>query len=72
MTPYQLFLLAVLILWPLVIAGLLVVMSRLEGYVARVDAATPEEAGLEPVAGATPEREVKIVYGDRVVSEPES
>jgi hypothetical protein len=35
-----------------------------------MDAATPEEAGLEPVAGE--EREVRIVFGDQVVGEPES
>jgi len=69
---YQLFLLAVLVAWPLAIFGLLFLMSRLEGYVARTDATTPEEAGLEPVAGTSPEREVRIVYGDQVVSEPET
>ncbi|MFN2389491.1 MAG: hypothetical protein ABR575_07820 [Actinomycetota bacterium] len=72
MTPYQLFLLAVLILWPLAIMALLFLMSRLEGYVARVEAHTPQEAGLEPVAGTSPEREVRIVFGDRVVGEPKS
>ena len=71
MTPYQLLLLAVLILWPVVIALLLWLMNRLEGYVRRLDAETPEEAGLEPVAGSPPEREVQIVFGDRVVGEPE-
>ena len=67
MTPYQLFLLAVLVLWPVAIAGLLWLMSKLEDYVRRMDADTPEEAGLEPVAGSAPEREVQIVFGDRVV-----
>ncbi len=66
------FLLAVLILWPVGITALLFLMSRLEQYVARVDAQTPEEAGLEPVAGTSTEREVRIVYGDTVVGEPES
>ncbi|HEX2049393.1 MAG TPA: hypothetical protein VHJ34_02030 [Actinomycetota bacterium] len=67
MTPYQLFLLAVLVLWPVAIAGLLWLMSKLESYVRRIDADTPEEAGLEPVAGTAPEREVQIVFGDQVV-----
>ena len=71
MTRYQVFLLAVLIVWPLVIISLLFFMSRLETYVARIDADTPEEAGLEPVTGRTPDREVKIVFGDRVVGEPD-
>jgi hypothetical protein len=69
MTPYQLFLGAVLFLWPLAIFSLLYLMSRLERYVSRSAAETPEEAGLEPVAGETPEREVKIVFGDRVVGQ---
>ena len=69
MTGYQLLLLCVLILWPLAIMGLLFLMSRLERYEGRVAAATPEEAGLEPVAGEAPEREVRIVFGDRVVGE---
>jgi hypothetical protein len=70
MTAYQLFLLGVLILWPLLIMGLLFFMSRLESYVARSEADTPEEAGLEPVAGRVADREVKIVFGDHVVSPP--
>jgi hypothetical protein len=70
-TPYQLFLLAVLIVWPFGIIGLLFLMSRLERYVERTDAETPEEAGLEPVAGQTPEREVRIVFGDQVIGESE-
>lgn len=58
-------------MWPAIILGLLFLMSRMEAYVARVDAETPEEAGLEPVRGAPPEREVKIVFGDQVVGEPD-
>jgi hypothetical protein len=60
-------LLVVLVVWPFAIMGLLFLMSRLEDYVARGDASTPEEAGLEPVTGESADREVKIVYGDRVV-----
>jgi hypothetical protein len=66
-TGYQLFLLVVLVAWPAAIFGLLFAMSRLERYERRVDAATPEQAGLEPVAGSPPEREVRIVFGDKVV-----
>ncbi|MFN2595387.1 MAG: hypothetical protein ABR579_10925 [Actinomycetota bacterium] len=69
MTPYQFFLGAVLFVWPLAIFALLYLMSRLERYVSRSAAETPEEAGLEPVAGETPEREVKIVFGDEVVGQ---
>jgi hypothetical protein len=69
MTPYQIFLLLVLILWPLAIMSLLFLMSRLESYVDKVDAETPEEAGLEPVEGSPPEKEVTIVFGDQVVGE---
>ncbi len=69
MTAYQGFLLAVLVLWPLLIVGLLFLMSKLERYVARIDAEHPEEAGLEPVDGGTEDREVRIVFGDRVVGE---
>ena len=72
MTSYQLFLLVVLLLWPLVIMTLLFLMQRLEEYVKRSGAQTPEEAGLEPVAGEPPEREVQVVFGDKVVGEPES
>jgi hypothetical protein len=64
---YQLFLLLVIIIWPLAMGALLFSMSRIEGWIERVDAATPEEAGLVPVAGE--EREVRIVFGDRVVGE---
>ena len=67
MTPYQILLLCIFIAWPLVIFGLLFLMSRLETYVNRVDADTPEEAGLTPVVGETPEREVKIRFGDQIV-----
>jgi hypothetical protein len=70
-TPYQVFLLVVLLTWPFVIMGLLFLMSRLESYVQRLDAGTPEEAGLEPVAGSPPEKEVTIVFGGRVVTGPE-
>jgi hypothetical protein len=69
MTLYQVFLLAVLILWPFVIMGLLFLMSKLEKYVNTSDADNPQEAGLEPVAGRSQEREVKIVFGDQVVGE---
>lgn len=69
MTPYRWFLVAVLVLWPLMILGLLFLMTKLESFVNRLDAATPEEAGLEPVEGSAPEREVKIVFGEQVVGE---
>ena len=59
-----------LILWPMVIVGILFLMGKLENYLGKMDAQTPEEAGLEPVSGDTEEREVKIVFGDRVVGEP--
>jgi hypothetical protein len=71
-TPYQVFLLVVLLTWPFVIMGLLFLMSRLETYVQRLDAGTPEEAGLEPVAGSAPEKEVTIVFGGRVVDGPQN
>jgi hypothetical protein len=71
MSPYRLLLIAVLILWPVAISGLLWLMNMLENYVRRLDAETPEEAGLEPVAGSPQEKEVQIVFGDRVVGEPE-
>ena len=71
MTPYQLFLLAILIVWPFGIIGLLFMMARLERYVERTGAETPSEAGLEPVSGRSPDREVRIVFGDQVVGEPE-
>ncbi len=66
---YQIFLAIVLALWPISIAGLLFVMSRLETYVKKLDADTPEEAGLEPVAGRTSDKEVRIVFGGKVVGE---
>jgi hypothetical protein len=69
MTRYQFFLMMVLILWPFVIMGMLFLMSKLESYVARTDADTPEDAGLEPIQGEAPEKEVTIVYGDQVVGE---
>lgn len=69
MTKYQIFLLIVLIAWPFVILGVLFAMSKLEVYVQKMDADTPEEAGLEPVHGDTGEREVRIVFGDTVVGE---
>jgi hypothetical protein len=71
MTPYQLFLLAILIVWPFGIIGLLFMMARLERFVERTGAETPAEAGLEPVAGRSTEREVRIVFGDKVVGESE-
>jgi hypothetical protein len=70
MNGYQVFLLLVIIIWPLAIGALLFAMSRIENWIERMDAATPEEAGLEPVAGE--EREVRIVFGDRVVGENDS
>jgi hypothetical protein len=51
------------------IIGLLFLMSKLESYVNRSEAATPEEAGLEPVTGSTGDREVRIVFGDQVVGD---
>ncbi|MDP9068936.1 MAG: hypothetical protein M3N53_11425 [Actinomycetota bacterium] len=70
MTRYQIVLLFVLAAWPFAILGLLFLMSRLETYVKRIDAQTPEEAGLEPVSGTSNEREVQIFVGDRIVGEP--
>lgn len=69
MTGYQVFLLVVLVAWPIVIFGMLFLMHRLENYVNRLDAETPEEAGLEPVSGHAEEREVRIRFGDRIVGE---
>ena len=71
MSSYQLILLVTLIVWPIVCLALLFLMQRLEDYVKRLDARTPEEAGLEPISGAAPEREVRIRVGDRVIGEPE-
>jgi hypothetical protein len=67
MTPYQIFLLFVLVLWPFAIVALLFLMSRLERYVEVTEAETPEEAGLEPVKGTPEDKEVKIVFGDQVI-----
>ena len=69
MNAYQVFLAVVFITWPLMIAGLLFFMNKLEAYVKRIDADTPEQAGLEPVEGEPPEREVRIVFGGKVVGE---
>ncbi|MDQ3984939.1 MAG: hypothetical protein M3280_00335 [Actinomycetota bacterium] len=71
MSAYQFFLGAVLVLWPVAIAGLLFLMSKLETYVKRLDADTPEEAGLEPIEGKPSEKEVRIVFGGKVVGEQE-
>lgn len=65
LSPYDLLLIVVLVLWPLAIVGLLYLMSKLEGYVNRLSARTPEEAGLEPVGGDPVEREIKIVVSGR-------
>jgi len=69
LTAYQVFLGVVLVLWPVTIVAALYFMSKLEEYVKRMDADTPEEAGLEPIAGRSPEREVKIVFGGKVVGD---
>ena len=69
MSGYQGFLLLVLVVWPLAIVGLLFLMSKLEDYVERPSADTPEEAGLEPVQGESGDREVKIVFGEQVIGE---
>lgn len=66
---YQIFLGLVLVMWPVTIVLALYFMSKLEEYVKRLDAETPEQAGLEPIAGRSPEREVKIVFGGKVVGE---
>ena len=71
MTRYQIILLIVLAIWPFAILGLLFLMSRLETYVKRIDAQTPEEAGLEPVSGSSNEREVQIFVGDQQVGKAE-
>jgi hypothetical protein len=68
-TRYQTLLLVVLIVWPLAILALLFFMSRLEAYVQRLDARTPQEAGLEPITGEASEREVRIMVGENVVGE---
>ena len=66
-TGYQIFLFGVLVTWPLVIAALLFLMSRIEARLERSEAETPEEAGLEPVAGQACRGEVTIVFGDKVI-----
>ena len=71
-TAYQIFLGAVLVLWPIVIVGLLYLMSKLENYVNKSDAETPQEAGLEPIEGSAPDKEVKIVFGGKVVGGSDS
>jgi hypothetical protein len=70
MNRYQILLLVILLAWPVVIFGILYLMSKLENWVSRVDAESPVEAGLEPVAGSPPEKEVQIVFGDKVVGSP--
>ena len=72
MSGYQGFLLVVLVLWPIAIVGLLFLMSKLETYVERSGADSPEEAGLEPVGGQPVEREVRIVFGEQVIGEEKS
>lgn len=72
MTAYQVFLLVVLALWPVVIFAMLFLMNRLENYVNRLNADTPEEAGLEPVEGTSGDREVRIRFGDQIVGEQTS
>jgi hypothetical protein len=67
MTPYQIFLLVILIVWPLAILGILMLMARLEERIERTPGRSPKEAGLEPARGQSPEREVKIVFGGEVV-----
>ena len=67
LTSYQLLLIAIFILWPVAITALLFLMAKLETYVNRTEAETPEEAGLEPVSGKPPDKEVRIVFGDHVV-----
>ncbi len=67
LTRYQLFLLVTLVLWPIVLMGTLFLMSRIESHLARSDASMPREAGLEPVSGEAEDREVKIVFGDKVI-----
>jgi NADH:ubiquinone oxidoreductase subunit 3 (subunit A) len=69
LTSYQLVLIVILVLWPLAITALLFVMSRIENYVNRSDAESPQEAGLEPVSGRSGDKEVRIVFGDEVIGE---
>ena len=70
MNRYQILLLVILLAWPLVIFGILYLMSKLEDWVRRVDAESPEEAGLEPVAGSSPDKEVQIIFGEEIVGSP--
>lgn len=67
LTTYQILLIVILVVWPLAITALLFLMSKLEDYVNRSEASTPEQAGLEPVQGKPDDREVRIVFGDQVV-----
>jgi hypothetical protein len=68
MTPYQIFLAVLLPAWPLMILGLLMLMSRLEERIERNPGRSPAEAGLEPAAGRTAEKEVTIVFDGDVIS----
>lgn len=68
MTPYQIFLLVLLPVWPLTLLGLLIAMSKLEQRIERTPARSPKEAGLEPAAGAPREKEVTIVFDGDVVT----
>jgi hypothetical protein len=72
MTSYHIFLIAILVLWPSTIFGILFLMDRLERIMERPVASTPEEAGLAPVSGSSEEREVQIVFEDRVVEDSSS
>jgi hypothetical protein len=67
MSPYQIFLLCVLVLWPFAIMAMLFLMSRLERIVQVSEAGSPEEAGLEPIEGVSEEKEITIVFGDQVI-----
>jgi hypothetical protein len=53
MNRYQILLLVVLLAWPLVIFGILYLMSKLEDWVRRVDAESPQEAGSPNGKGDT-------------------
>lgn len=72
MTAYHVFLVAIVIVWPSTIFGILFLMDRLEQIMERPVASTPEEAGLTPVSGTSEEREVQIVFGDQVVGDSSS
>lgn len=72
LTAYRIFLGAVLVLWPFVLIVFLYFMSKLESYVNKLDADTPAEAGLEPVEGSPPDKEVKIVFGGKVVGDSDT